>query len=71
MAYETENLRRKIREAAELAIAAVAVNIYPDTEAHRVEQLKSITDKLTPYDWLELLKDGNSVKCSHTVTAEC
>ena len=56
MAYETEYLRRQIREAAERAIAAASVNIHPDTVEHRTTQLKAITDTLTPHDWLELLK---------------
>ena len=59
MAYETEYLRRQITEAAERAIAAAAVNIFPDTEEHRLTQLKAITDTLTPHDWLEILKGGD------------
>ena len=59
MSYEIEYLRRQIREAAERAIAASAVNVHPDTPAHRITQLKAITDTLTPHDWLELLKGGN------------
>ena len=56
MAYETDYLKRQITEAAERAIAAAAVNVFPDTEEHRITQLKAITDTLTPRDWLELLK---------------
>lgn len=59
MTYEREYLKRQIHEAAERAIAAAAVNIFPDTEEHRTTQLKAITDTLTPHDWLELMKGGD------------
>lgn len=56
MSYETEFLARQIREAAQRAIEAAAVGVFPDTVEHRTIQLKAITDTLTPHDWLELLK---------------
>ena len=56
MAYEIDYLKRQITEAAERAIAVAAVNVFPNTEEHRITRLKAITDTLTPHDWLELLK---------------
>lgn len=54
--YSTEYTARLIREAAQRVIEAAAVEVFPHTVEHRTEQLKAITDTLTPHDWLELLK---------------
>lgn len=54
--YDKEYTARQIREAAQRVIEAAAVGVFPHTVAHRTEQLKAITDTLTPHDWLELLK---------------
>lgn len=35
-----------MKSILKLAALAAGVNIFPDTEAHRVEQLKVITDTL-------------------------
>ncbi|BET44278.1 hypothetical protein ACH54D_20515 [Atlantibacter hermannii] len=54
--YETEYLKPQLIEAAQRVIEAGAVNIFPDTPAHRQEQLNAIVETLKPEDWLAILK---------------
>lgn len=54
--YELEYLKRQLKDAAELVIAARNVGTFPETEDHRAAQLAALVATLTPEDWINILK---------------